>query len=125
MPMFAEWEELLDNCTWTWVTLNGVNGRLVTASNGNSIFLPAAGSWNNAKLYDAGSWGYYKSSSLYEPGSYRARGVTFFSDAIMRSMNDRYYGECVRPVYGNRIPVESVSLDPSELEIYVGNTAYL
>ena len=125
MPTFAEWEELLDNCTWTWVTLNGVNGRLVTASNGNSIFLPAAGSWNNAKLYDAGSWGYYKSSTLYEPGSYRARGVTFFSDAIMRSMNDRYYGECVRPVYGNRIPVESVSLDPSELEIYVGNTAYL
>ena len=125
MPTYAEWVELLDNCTWTWVTQNGVNGRLVTGNNGNSIFLPAAGSWNNAKLYDAGFWGNYMSSSLYELISNRAKGVSFYSDGIMRSSNERYYGECVRPVYGNRVPVESVSLDPSELEIYAGNTAYL
>ena len=43
MPTGEEMEELIDNCTWTWTTQNGVNGKKVTGSNGNSIFLPAAG----------------------------------------------------------------------------------
>lgn len=43
MPTDDEWSEL-NNCTWTWVTQNGVNGYLVASkTNGNSIFLPAAG----------------------------------------------------------------------------------
>ena len=125
MPTYAEWVELLNNCTWTWITQNGVNGRLVTASNGNSIFLPATGIWMGAKLYDVGSWGHYRSSTLYESSSYRDRGVSIYSDGISHSVNDRYYGESIRPVYGNRIPVASVSLDQSELEIIAGNTAYL
>ena len=43
MPTEEEWTELRTNCTWTWTTQNGVNGRLVTGPNGKSIFLPAAG----------------------------------------------------------------------------------
>lgn len=43
MPTKDEIEELVNNCTWKWTTYNGVNGQLVTAPNGNSIFLPAAG----------------------------------------------------------------------------------
>ena len=46
MPTDAEWAELMEKCTWTWVTNyngSGINGRLVKATNGNSIFLPAAG----------------------------------------------------------------------------------
>ena len=44
IPSSDEWQWLLDNCTWTWVTLNGVTGRLVTSNlTGNSIFLRAAG----------------------------------------------------------------------------------
>ena len=43
MPTKAEQDELRNNCTWTWTTLNGVDGYRVTGPNGNSIFLPAAG----------------------------------------------------------------------------------
>ena len=62
MPTYDEMEELVDNCTWEWTTQNDVNGYLVTGSNGNSIFLPAAG-WDSTSLYDAGSGGYYWSST--------------------------------------------------------------
>ena len=41
MPTKEEWQELLDNTTNKWTTQNGVNGRLFTGSNGNSLFLPA------------------------------------------------------------------------------------
>ena len=43
MPTMEEWQELRNNTTHTWVTRNGVLGGLFTASNGNSLFLPAAG----------------------------------------------------------------------------------
>ena len=48
IPNRAEVEELIDNCTWTWTTQNGVNGIKVTGTNGNSIFLPAAGMSNES-----------------------------------------------------------------------------
>ena len=64
MPAKEEWQELLDNTTNKWTTQNGVNGRLFTGSNGNSLFLPAAGfRWDDALNY-AGSYGYYWSSWL-------------------------------------------------------------
>lgn len=44
MPTGKEMQELLDNCTWTVENVNGHNGFRVTASNGNSIFLPNTGS---------------------------------------------------------------------------------
>ena len=44
MPTYTEMKELDDKCTWTWTTENEVNGFKVTGPNGNSIFLPAAGS---------------------------------------------------------------------------------
>jgi len=43
MPTKEEWQELLGNTTNTWTTQNGVNGWLCTASNGNTLFLPAGG----------------------------------------------------------------------------------
>ena len=60
MPTDAELTELREQCTWTWTTQNGVNGYKVTSkSNGNSIFLLAAGFRHNSGLYSAGSYGYY------------------------------------------------------------------
>lgn len=43
MPTGLEVQELVEKCTWTYTTQNGINGCLVTGTNGNSIFLPAAG----------------------------------------------------------------------------------
>ena len=43
IPSQDQIQELCDSCTWQWTTRNDVNGYLVTGSNGNSLFLPAAG----------------------------------------------------------------------------------
>ena len=79
IPTYAEWQELLDNTTRTWTTQNGVNGQLFTASNGNSLFLPAAGYRYDSSLYFAGGYGYYWSSSLYPDYSAGAWNIYFLS----------------------------------------------
>ena len=101
MPTDAEWTELTTKCTWTWVTNyngSGINGKLVTATNGNSIFLPAAGCRNEADLFDAGSYGIYWYSSLYTDDPVHAWYMYFYSDSVGRSHNRRCFGHSVRPV---------------------------
>ena len=99
MPTDAGWEELMNNCTWTWTTLNGVNGYEVTSkTNGNSIFLPAAGRRNNDNLDNAGNDGRYWSSSLYLFYPSRACYVYFSSDTVGRYGWYRDNGLSVRPV---------------------------
>ncbi|MBQ9361832.1 MAG: hypothetical protein IJT97_00245 [Bacteroidaceae bacterium] len=99
MPTKAEQDELRNNCTWTWTTQNGVNGYKVTASNGNSIFLPAAGYRYDSSLRSAGSYGRYWSSSLLESNPYFAWYVNFNSDGVGRdNVSDRYRGFSVRAV---------------------------
>ena len=98
MPTNAEWAELRNtsNCTWTWTTQNGINGRLVTSKkNGASIFLPAAGYSN---LYNVGSYGYYWSSSLSTVYPIDAYLVYFDSLNVSRYDNGRCFGFSVRPV---------------------------
>ena len=97
MPTRAEYNELLNNCTWTWTTQNGVNGYKVTGPNGNSIFLPAAGYRNGASLSYAGSFGYYWSSTPNDDSSVYYLN---FSSSIHNVNNgrNRYYGRTVRPV---------------------------
>ena len=100
MPTDAECTELRNNCTWTWTTQNGVNGRLVTSkTNSNSIFLPAAGYRYGTRLYDVGSDGSYWSSSLSTGGPDDAYDVYFLSgDVYWGDYGDRCGGFSVRPV---------------------------
>ncbi len=99
MPTKEEWQELLDNTTVTWTQQNGVNGMLFTASNGNSLFLPAAGCRYNSSLSYAGSYGYYWSSSLYTDYPIYAWYLYFLSDYYgMYLYYSRGYGHSVRPV---------------------------
>ena len=98
MPTYDELNELQSNCTVTWTTQNGVNGRLFTGPNGNSIFLPAAGYRNVSELLDAGSDGDYWSSSLYWGYAGAAWFLFFNSDSCGMIGSDRYYGLSVRPV---------------------------
>lgn len=98
MPTDAEWTELREKCTWTWTTQNGVNGRLVTGPNGNSIFLPAAGRRYNTDLGNAGSIGYYWYSSLKTDDPYDAWYVFFDSSEVLRYCRNRYRGHSIRPV---------------------------
>jgi hypothetical protein len=98
MPTEGEWQELFDNTTVTWTTQNGVRGRLFTATNGNSLFLPAAGYRYVSSLNYAGSYGHYWSSSLGMDYPYYAWELDFNSDNCYLGYYDRYYGKSVRPV---------------------------
>lgn len=101
MPTFDEQQELLDNCTWTWTTKNGIEGYEVKSkTNDNSIFLPAAGYRNESSLTSNES--NYWSSSLYAayPGS--SRCMRFFSKAHYWASSNRDSGYSVRAVCSAR-----------------------
>ena len=99
MPTLDELKELMNNCTWQWATQNGVNGYKVTSkTNGNSIFLPAAGDRYGTNLYDSGRDGSYWSSSLHESYSNSAYSLSFFRGRYGCYDRYRYNGFTVRPV---------------------------
>lgn len=50
MPTKEEAEELYSNCIWTSETLNGVNGYRATAANGNSLFFPLNGQYDEGGI---------------------------------------------------------------------------
>ena len=96
MPSLAQIEELInENYTTTeWTTLNGVNGRKITSkSNGNSIFLPAAGNG-----YSSGNEGLYWSRSINASNNQNAWLLLFDSNQICKYSLQRVYSACVRPV---------------------------
>ena len=100
MPTDAEWQELRDNCTWTWTTLNGINGVEVKGSNGNAIFLPAAGFRSSNDVFYTGHYGCYWSSSLDTAAPNNAKFVEFQSENndIFRNYYSRVCGQSVRAV---------------------------
>ena len=98
MPSLAQQQELIDNCTWTWTMLDGVSGCLLTGPNGNSIFLPATGYRWKESLNGAGIFGIYWSCKLYFDHSSIARCLSFNSENLASSYNDRSLGCTVRAV---------------------------
>ena len=103
MPTDAEFSALISNCTTTWITTNGVYGRLVTGKNNyadRSIFLPAAGYGDVSSLYSPGSLGYYWSSTPTSANSSRAWSLYFNSSDFSRTYGIRCRGQSVRPVRG-------------------------
>ena len=103
MPTYEEMRELLDNTTSEWTTINGINGRKFTSNtNGNSIFLPAAGDRSGSSLGFQSSLGYYWSSTVYPSYSRNARNLHFGSGyAYTNDYGYRYLGFSVRPVLRN------------------------
>ena len=89
MPTDAECVELCNNAIWEEITQNGVKGMKVTSTkNGNSIFLPIAGSYTHYG-FDAESYIYW-SSSLYPSNPENAY--------IIGGKKDRTIGGSIRPV---------------------------
>lgn len=50
LPSPSQWNELLTFCSWNFCTKNEVKGWKITGTNGNSIFLPAAGVIGNSEM---------------------------------------------------------------------------
>ena len=87
------------NTTGEWTTQNGVNVWKFTATNGKSLFMPAAGYRDGSSLDNDGTGGYYWSSSLYESGPLYAWGMLFHSGGqYVDYIGSRYCGQSVRAV---------------------------
>ena len=101
MPTEAEFQELLSGTTNEWIANyngTGVNGRKFTASNGNSIFIPAAGFCTNGSVYEVGYDGNVWSSSLDASDPSYAWGLSFGSGGCSMLDSNRYEGQSVRGV---------------------------
>ena len=99
LPTKKELEELENNCKWEWTTINGKKGDKVTGSNGNSIFLPAAGYYRDgSSLYYAGKFGCYWGSAPHESDDDYACSLDYHSSSHFLNWSYRYNGLSVRPV---------------------------
>ena len=104
IPTDAEWSELRNksNCSWTWTTIDGVNGYKVQSKKpgytDNWIFLPAAGCRYRSNLNAVGSNGGYWSSSLYTDLPSRAYYMAFNSGYFDWLADCRSDGLSIRPV---------------------------
>jgi len=94
MPSEIQFMELIEMCTWTWTTLDGVQGYLVTSNeNGNSIFFPS-----NEGL------GQYWSATPYvldDRFQYKSAYLIRFQEKVQPSYclyDFRYLGMQIRPV---------------------------
>ena len=111
MPTKAEHDELIKNCTWTWTIQDGVKGyKVASRTNGNSIFLPAAGSRYGTSVDFVGSSGGYWSSSLSESDPYFAFLLYFISDYVDWCGSYRDDGHPVRAVCGNNTAAQTFTL---------------
>ena len=99
MPTKEELTELREQCTWKWVTINGIKGNKVTGPNGNSIFLPAGGSYNtfDDQLNLAGVHGWIYSSTKSSVDNQAQEMGTSSSGAAQTSCS-RCLGLNIRPV---------------------------
>lgn len=106
MPTEEEMEELEKNCTWKWITQNGVNGYKVIGPNGNFIFLPATGyySFNGSREYEDVC--YCWSSSLRETDPSLAYGMSIiwgingYSEIVAVGAWDAIARGCGLPIRG-------------------------
>ena len=105
MPSSAQFQELIDECTWTNTTQNGVRGfRVKSKKNANSLFLPAAGNCTSSSIsYDSGErlcyWSRDKNSTCNEA---ELLGVYYSSYSYSYVFSvygfSRYRGLSIRPV---------------------------
>lgn len=96
MPSRDQFEELKKNCTSQITTLNSVKGIKFTGSNGNSIFLPAAGERYENNIEGQNDYGDYFSGTQY---SNKAHAYGFYFGYDGWGYEKRWNGHSVRPVY--------------------------
>ena len=99
MATKEEWKELFLKTTCTWTTQNGVEGRLLTGVNGNSVFLPATGFRLEGELFGP-ALGNYWTSSLHT--DFNERGWSFHfegENCHVCGTYERNRGQVVRAVF--------------------------
>ena len=101
MPTKEELQELIDSCQWERTTVNEVRGNTVTGPNGNSIFIPLAGSYNSFdnQLHSIGTTGWLYSST--KSGSTNAVEINMGHGGATTTSCSKCLGLNIRPVYDN------------------------
>ena len=98
MPTKEQQDELRNNCTREWTTINGVKGCLLTSNiNEATLFLPAAGYIWNSTVSSGGSSGFYWSRNLKTTGG-GSHSLFFSSNSMSITDYSRGYGQSVRAV---------------------------
>lgn len=93
----AELQQLKYKTVKNYNGVNGLNGRLYTGYNGNTLFIPAGGSYSGAKLY--GKWKNYciwTSTRQFEPD--RAVDYSMVGGSTLIGFG-RFAGLNIRPIY--------------------------
>ncbi len=99
IPTKREMQELIDNCTRVWTSLDSVNGTLfVSKKNGNSIFLPATGYRYDTIRYGFGYYSRYWCASTLDGDSKNAYYLYTDKDLARTDKHERFYGQTIRPV---------------------------
>lgn len=100
MPTIDEFEELFTECKKEWVedTQNHVAGYRFTGPNGNSIFLPAAGTRTQGNVSGEGLNGYYLSGSINATDNRFAMAYSFDQNSARRTTTPVYQALAIRPV---------------------------
>ncbi|WP_314969774.1 hypothetical protein [Phocaeicola abscessus] len=98
-PEIAQFVELYKYCKKEWKTIDGVQGRVYTGPNKNSIFLPFNGMADRKQKDDVGKQGYYWMKS------HRGERYTFFFEFFsVTTLGEgeratfRHFGMGIRPV---------------------------
>ena len=131
MASKAEWNELLEFCTWKWTKQNGIEGYLVTSNikgyKNKSIFLPAAGWLQDGKLMQTGTYAsYWASTPGVQPDNESAYGFNFQRGTTEWHSENRESEQSVRmvmPLNGNELT--KLSIDRKALSMEQGTTARL
>ena len=101
MPSYDQFNELKSKCTKQWTEVNGVKGQMLTGPNGNTIFIPAAGTYaNSANQVD--KQGNYWSRTRVTTGTNPQNNAhkLYFSQSTLTVMtNGRNTGLPVRAVH--------------------------
>ncbi len=103
-PTKDQFDELMERCTWTKTTKNGVIGYEVKGRNGNTIFLPSVSAYVGNKLFEYDDTdkieGCYWSSTICTSRSYES--TAYFVELGRKIVDwdvwDRCYGLTIRPV---------------------------
>lgn len=100
MPGKEEINELINECTWTWMSMGDRNGYQVTSKrNGKSIFLPAGGYRSGSIISEFDECGIYWSSTPDNNETCNAYQLACTHKKVrITDQVTREYGCCIRPV---------------------------
>jgi hypothetical protein len=98
LPLADEIKELVICTTHEWTTVDGVQGIRFTAKNGNSIFLPAAGSRYGQDVSNSGTVGNYWVGQIEGSNNEFGRSLQFTSASAGLETNPRNVAISARSV---------------------------